>query len=523
MSDHSEKKDASNQLDIEARSAYPDHVAEEDGDVKLVDVKGADEAAPYATGHGIQLDEETSKRLLRKIDWNMMPLMCILYMLQYLDKVLLSYSAVMGILKDTGMNTAQYSWAGSIFYIGYLAFEYPHNRLMQRLPIAKYMSVMVMAWGVVLCLTALVHNVAGVMVTRFLLGAGEGAITAGFVLITSQWYTASEQVFRSGIWFSFNGTAQIVGGAIAYGVSRGLKTHPIAIASWKFLFIIIGAVTALYGIIMWLFLADSPIKAKWLSEEEKRMAIERIRHNQQGIGSRVFKWYQVREVLTDVRTWLNAFCIITINIPNGGLTVFFTLMITSYGFDSETSFLLSMPAGFTEIITMLLIPYLAMRYGNRTLWAALSMIIGLLGIALMAGLGRENPTGGRIGQLVGYYLQIAAPSTALLIALSTVGTNTAGYTKKTTANAVQLIAYCVGFLIGPQTFRDGPYYYNAKYVIIVMWFLSLCCFIVMYFLNRYENRRRDKLWEEAGCPPQPVGQEFMDLTDKENPYFRYAL
>ncbi len=101
MADYSEKTNASDQLDIEARSNHLNHVLEEDGDVKLVDVKGADEAAAYATAHGIQIDEETNKRLLRKIDWNMMPIMCILYMLQYLDKVLLSYSAVMGILADT--------------------------------------------------------------------------------------------------------------------------------------------------------------------------------------------------------------------------------------------------------------------------------------------------------------------------------------------------------------------------------------------------------------------------------------
>ena len=95
--------------------------------------------------------------------------------------------------------------------------------------------------------------------------------------------------------------AQIVGGAIAYGVSTGLEKHPIGLASWKFLFIIVGAITFLYGILMWFFLSDSPIGASWLSNEEKHIAVERIRINQQGIGSKVFKWYQVRDALTDIR------------------------------------------------------------------------------------------------------------------------------------------------------------------------------------------------------------------------------
>lgn len=95
--------------------------------------------------------------------------------------------------------------------------------------------------------------------------------------------------------------AQIVGGAIAFGVSRGLEQHPIGVASWKFLFIIVGAATFLYGILMWFFLPDSPLSAKWLNDEEKHIVVERIRGNQQGIGSKIFKWYQVREAFTDFR------------------------------------------------------------------------------------------------------------------------------------------------------------------------------------------------------------------------------
>lgn len=95
--------------------------------------------------------------------------------------------------------------------------------------------------------------------------------------------------------------AQIVGGAIAYGVSTGLQKNPIGIAGWRFLFIIVGAITFLYGVLMWFFLADSPITAPWLSDNEKHIAVERIRGNQQGIGSKIFKWHQVREAFTDIR------------------------------------------------------------------------------------------------------------------------------------------------------------------------------------------------------------------------------
>ena len=95
--------------------------------------------------------------------------------------------------------------------------------------------------------------------------------------------------------------AQIVGGALAYGVSRGFEEGHYSFASWKAIFLIPGLITGVYGMFMLYFMADSPITARWLTDEEKHVAVERLRGNQQGIGSRVFKWYQIREVFTDIR------------------------------------------------------------------------------------------------------------------------------------------------------------------------------------------------------------------------------
>lgn len=86
----------------------------------------ADAALSFAAGAvSVRIDQEANTRVRRKIDCNLLPWMCGLYLLQYLDKTTLSYASSMGIIKDTGMTAGQYSWTGSIFYIGYLVFEYP--------------------------------------------------------------------------------------------------------------------------------------------------------------------------------------------------------------------------------------------------------------------------------------------------------------------------------------------------------------------------------------------------------------
>ncbi|KAI7972883.1 hypothetical protein EIK77_000770 [Talaromyces pinophilus] len=365
--------------------------------------------------------------------------MCGLYMLQYLDKTALSYASSMGIKTDTHMSASEYSWTGSIFYIGYLVFEYPHNRLMQMFPLGKYISISVILWGMILSATAGTSNPTGVLVVRFFLGGFEGAVTAGFVLVTSQWYPMKDQGTRSAIWFSFNGVSQIVGGVLAYGVYTGFEKGHYTFPAWKAMFLITGLLTAVYGMFMFLFMADSPVTASWLTDAEKHIAVERL--------------------------------------PK--------------------------------------------RIQNRMFCAVIGQLFGLLGMALMMGLSRSGTTAYPVGQLVGYYLDIGNSATALTLVLSIISSNTAGYTKKTTVNAISLIGYCVGFLIGPQTYRKAPDYPDAKWTTVAMWTTAAGCCLALYFVNKRENDRRDKL--AADLPPQPEGQEFLDLTDKENMYFRYTL
>ncbi|KIW79392.1 hypothetical protein Z517_06004 [Fonsecaea pedrosoi CBS 271.37] len=484
--------------------------------------KEADAALSYVVGEAVTYSAEDNKRIRRIIDRHIIPWMFLTFTVQYFDKTALSYASVMGIVKDTHLSSSQYAWLGSIFYFGYLAFAYPHNRLMQRYPLATYISGVIIAWGGVLCLHAACTNFASLMVVRFFLGALEGAVTAGFVLITARWYQRDEQATRTAFWYIGNSAAQIGGGAFAYGVASGFLGNPsITFPGWKALFVLSGGLTAIFGAFMFYFFPESPLTAKWLDEHDRRIAIERLRVNQQGIGSKVFKWPQFREAFTDSRTWLCCiFCILWL-IPSGGLTLFFALLIQGWGFDARTTLHLSMPSGLTQIVTNLFFPYLAGRLKNRMLTALLAMLLSIASIAIMTGLASEGPTAYRYGQLVVYYVILGNSPSPLILIFSIVSTNVAGYTKKTTVNALVLIAYCVGFLIGPQTFQDPPYYTKAKYTILGVYLASSLCIFGLWFLNWRENKRRDAI--AGDLPPQPEGQEFLDLTDMENKYFRYAL
>lgn len=164
---------------------------------------------------------------------------------------------------------------------------------------------------------AATSNFAGAVAVRFFLGLFEAAVTPGFTLFTSQWYTREEQGLRTGIWFSFNGFAQIFGGLIAYGISVGVKKSGAAISSWKIVFLAIGLLTIAIGCIFLYFMPDNQLNAKFLKPHERLMAIERIRKNQQGVGNKHFKMYQLKEALTDPVTWAFVFYALVADIPNG--------------------------------------------------------------------------------------------------------------------------------------------------------------------------------------------------------------
>ena len=111
-----------------------------------------------------------AKRVIRKIDLRILIIMFVTYNLNFIDKTILYSAAVFGLTDDTHLVGSQYSWAGSIFYFGYLIWEYPTTILIQRLPVAKYLSAVTFLWGVIVAVTAACTNFGGLATCRFLLG-----------------------------------------------------------------------------------------------------------------------------------------------------------------------------------------------------------------------------------------------------------------------------------------------------------------------------------------------------------------
>ncbi|XWW94937.1 hypothetical protein V2A60_002887 [Cordyceps javanica] len=473
------------------------------------------------------LSPEEDKRLLRKIDICLLPMFAVSYMFQYLDKSALSLTAILGIREDLGVSGSAYSWANSVYYLGYLIASYPAAALMIRLPTGKTIAASMQVksgvaqfdssflWGCILIMTPLCFNSAGLLANRFFLGATEAAIAPGLGVLVSMWYKRSEQPLRHAAWFLGNSFAGMIGNLMGYGIG-----HIHSIASWKAVFAIFGGATVAWGVAMFMALPDVPNKAFFLNKDDGKKAILRVQENMTGIKNNKLKWAQVREALTDPKAWMLCLLLMCSSIPNGGVASFGPIIIQGMGFNTFSTLLLNSLSYVFQVVYVIVATAGSTYIRNtRTLWIAWGYLLSLVGAIMVRVI---DPTH-RWPRFVGYCILLGY-CCSIPLTISLITSNTGGFTKKTTMNSMIFIAYCIGNIIGPQLFfaRESPKYTSGFLAMLICFAGGIVLCIALRFYLVWENRRRDKA---AGTAVHFVDTEAInlaDLTDKEIPEFRYV-
>ncbi|PYH36335.1 MFS allantoate transporter [Aspergillus neoniger CBS 115656] len=469
-------------------------------------------------------EPEELKKLVRKIDWAILPFLSVCYAFYYIDKTTLSYAAIFGIKDDLKLTGEQYSWLSSVFYFGFLVWALPTNFLLQRFPVGKYLGVNIFLWGFFLMLQAVAKNFTQLAVLRVISGAAEACSDPAFMLITSMWYTRREQPIRIGIWYTANGAGIALGGLLGYGIGQING----ALASWKYEFLIIGALCALWGILITIFLPDSPVNARTFSTRERRLTIERLRDNQTGVENKTLKPTQVLEALLDWKVWVFLLLGLSGNIPNGGISNFGTLIIQGFGFSTLVTTLMQIPYGAFTSLMIIIAVFINDRLppNNRCLTAIFFLLPNLAGSFGLAFLPATN----QVGRLICYYLTGSYNASFVLI-LSILTGNIAGHTKKVVTNAMIFLGVCAGNIAGPFFYRSeqAPRYTLGIWSMVVANFIEIALIVVLRVVLAWENRRRDKMRmrEDGDGAGVSAGDEddvvaFGDLTDKENLNFRYV-
>ncbi len=175
---------------------------------------------------------------------------------------------------------------------------------------------------------------------------------------------------------------------------------------------------------------------------------------------------------------------------------------------------------------MLLIGYLSDKWHDRSLIMLVAVLPTILGAALLIGLDPNGHPKSKAGLLAGSFLT-GTFGAAFMLLLAWNASNIAGHSKKVTANAMTLIAFCVGNILGTQTFqaKEAPGYISGKISIIAT--LSALCFVVVVmrvwndWLNR-KNQRALAMMSEDEKDELREKMAFADQTDRSNVFFVYT-
>ncbi|KAM6515496.1 hypothetical protein FSOLCH5_009721 [Fusarium solani] len=466
----------------------------------------------------VPISAKEARKVLWKIDLIVLPIIAGTVILSAVDKVVISNAAIMGMKHDLKLVGNEYSWVGSIFYFGFLIFEYPQAILIQRLPVAKLLAACILSWAVLLFCSAATHNFAGLATVRFIFGCAEAGAFPTASILTVMWYTNREQPVRVAIWY--NQFSSVFSGIISYAISQ-THTH---LAQWRLLFIVLGGITVLWSATVLAFLPDSPVSAWWLSPRERYIAIRRVQKNNTGIEDKRVKWYQIKELLVDPKTYLLALFACAQNIPNGGLVTFSSIIVSGLGYSVPITTLLGMPTGVVATTWQIILAVFCAKLKNmRCTIIAVANIVPMVCAILMWQLPRDNQT----GLLAAYYVFYTYWG-SYVMSTSVPMANVSGHTKKVTMNAVYFFSYCLGNIIGPQVFQknDAPNYTKGYTGLLICLVVSAVSISVYGLLCRRENARRDRLHgvvhSSVATEEENEALALSDMTDKEKIAFRYS-
>ncbi|ORY67804.1 major facilitator superfamily domain-containing protein [Pseudomassariella vexata] len=471
----------------------------------------------YRETEELDVTPDEIEKVLRKIDFRIVPILFVTYLLQYLDKNSLNFSSVYGLEEGTNLKGQDYSWlVGSIFYFGYLIAQFPSSYLLQKLPIGRFVSITTILWGIILMTTPGCTSFAGIATNRFLLGLTEAVVNPAFVWIMSIWYTAAEQPLRLEIYYCTNGLATMFGGLIGYAVGH-ITT---GLARWMYVFIIFGSISTAWGVISLIFLPDLPATAKFLNQKEKAIATDRVSRNRQGIKNHHFKKHQAIQCAKDPKTWILFVMATGAQIPNAALTSFTSLIVKSFGFDTLGTQYLQIPGGAVQFLALIGGGFICTKWPRHSRCPTMIVAnsICILGAALLVGLPDDNKWGRLVALWLCYFQGLG-----FSMSLTMISSNVAGSTKKQLTAAVLFTGYCVGNIIGPQTFlsSEAPGYHSAYIAMLIGYSVKLVSIVILYIYMYRSNKARDAagVFDEKAA----VDAGMHDMTEIDNKGFRYSL
>ena len=305
-----------------------------------------------------------------------MPFLFLLYIVAYLDRINVSF-AVLQMRGQLGLSDRVYGRAAGMFFAGYFFFQLPSNLVLEKFGVRRWISGLMITWGVISCLMIFIRGPVSFYAMRFLLGSAEAGFFPGMILYMKRWFPANARA-RAVAWFmTANPLAGIVGSPIS-GALLGLSGK--GLSGWQWMFLMEGIPAIFLGASVFWALSDNPREARWLKGEERAWLLERLALEQQAESS--LKKENLWAVLVSPRIWMLSVVYFGVSTTMYGVTLWLPSVIRSLS--GLSYFLTGIVSALPFVVTaiaMVLVGMSSDRTGERRWHTAVPAFVGALALA----------------------------------------------------------------------------------------------------------------------------------------------
>ncbi|GAP88357.1 putative mfs transporter [Rosellinia necatrix] len=432
------------------------------------------------------IDPALERRVVRKIDLHLIPLVTALYLVAFLDRSNIGNAQLAGMGKDLGLSDAQYQWLLTIFYIPYIVFEWA-ALMWKVVPPHRWAFICVFVWGTASTLQAAAYNWSGLLASRFFLATAEAAFAPGIPYLLSFFYKRNELGLRCGIYVSAAPLATTFAGALAYGITSG---HP-AIANWRLLFIVEGIPSVLLAFVAFKYMPDSAETAHFLDEDERQIAKARALQQTGSEGTARIGHVNFKETLhalQDIKTWIPPLMYFSCNVSFSSLPVFLPVILQNLGFTAIDAQGLSAPPYLLAFIVCIATTWVADKTQQRGVMLIGLSLVGGIGYILLA-------TCDGVGvRYFAVFLAAAGVFSCIANILPWTINNQGSDSKRGTGIALLNIIGQTGPLLGTRIFpeHEKPYFVKGMSICAAfMFFNALLAFTLRVYLA-WENKKFER-------------------------------
>ncbi|KAL4936242.1 hypothetical protein BDV06DRAFT_233578 [Aspergillus oleicola] len=322
------------------------------------------------------------KKLVRKLDWRILPCTWVLYLLGFLDRANIGNAKTGGLESDFSLSSSQYSIIVLVFFVSYLVFEVPANMILTRVRPSVFLPGLALIWGTFAALMGATHNWSQLAGMRFLLGFAEAGFAPGCAFFLSSWYRRYELATRYAVLYTSVPLAGAISGLLAGVITDHMKGVG-GLPGWRWLFILEGLASMTAAIIIYLLMPDYPSTSKrFLSEEESilacnRLAVDGIALTQGSGVAKIPHWEAFKMTCADWRVWAQCFLFVLVT-GSQTMQYFIPSLVESFGWTGPDGQYHTIPAYMAALVYVVLSCYLADRYKAKWQFICTLSFIGCI-------------------------------------------------------------------------------------------------------------------------------------------------